>query len=311
MALIAFNSDLPIEGRSELKWEISAVQSRPAEDITRAITYLSQHKFLSHTFGLQGEWEVRTILLTNRQPWRYHSTVLVHGKEASREFSPVKVDQARHIQRLGAVTEEMIAAFTREAAEVHFARCASVADYSLMTSIFSQPTPRLQHFKKAVMVLVGIVVLMSAYWWWRDTGHMGLEQLARTLWSARDSQLIAQPQAKLAQHVRWKSTEISHQLTAGESFEFTLPALEGVPAELPVNLTLEASGNAPRWLELDRARRSIHGTVPVTAAGHAYRLSEQAHTEAGGDSRLLIRVTIADQHDRITPSPQLRGHWTW
>jgi len=311
MGLIAFNSDRPIEGRSELKWGVPTVQSGQTEDIARAVTYLSQHKYLTHTFGPQGEWEVRTILLTNSQPWRYHSTVLVHGKEAHREFPPVKVDQARHIQQLGVVTEEMIAAFTREAAEVHLARCASVADYSLMTSIFSPPPPRLQRFKRAIMVLISIVVLMSAFWWWRDTGYLGLEPLARTLWSARDSQLIEQPQAKLAQHVRWKATEISHQLIAGEPFEFMLPALEGVPAELPVELTLEASGDMPRWLELDRKGRSIRGTTPVTTAGQAFRLNVRAHTNAGGDSRLLIRLTIADQHDRITPSPQLRGHWTW
>ena len=296
MELIAFNPDLSTQGRSELKWGVSEVQARHAEDIARAVSDLWQNKFLTHTFGIQGDWEVRTTFLTNRQAWRYHSTVLVHGKEASKEFPPIEVDQTRHIRQVEAVTEEMIAAFAREAVEVHFARCASVAEYSLMSSIFSQPAPRLQRIKKVTMALLSIVVLLTAYWWWQSTNRMVLEQPA------------SKP---LAHSVRWQSLQVTYHSPAGEPFEFPLPALERVPGGLPVEVTLEASGDAPSWLELDRERLSIRGIAPITTADQTYRLSVRAHAEAGSDSRLVILFTITGQHDRMTPAPQRRGHWNW
>ena len=205
MELIAFNPDLSTQGRSELKWGVSEVQARHAEDIARAVSDLLQNKFLTHTFGIQGDWEVRTTFLTNRQAWRYHSTVLVHGKEASKEFPAIEVDQTRHIRQVEVVTEEMIAAFAREAVEVHLTRCASVAEYSLMSSIFSQPAPRLERIKKVTMLLLSIVVLLTAYWWWQGTNRTVLEQ----------------PESKpLAHSVRWQSFQVTHYSPAGEPFEF-------------------------------------------------------------------------------------------
>ena len=84
-----------------------------------------------------------------------------------------------------------------------------------------------------------------------------------------------------------------------------------MPGGLPVQVTLEASEDAPSWLELDRERLFIRGTAPVTTADQTYELSVRAHAEAGSDSRLLILLAITGQPDRITPTPQLRGHWTW
>jgi hypothetical protein len=312
MELIAFDSNLSNQDEPQSKWGVSEVQTRPAKDIVPAVTYLVQHKSLTHSFGSQSEWEVRTALLTNRQPWRYYSTVLLHGKEASKEFPAIKVDQTRHIQPLGAVTEEMIAAFAREAVEAHFARCASVAEYSLMTSIFSQPAPRLQRVKKVTMVLFSVVVLLTASWWWQGTHRRVLEPPVQTPWTATDSAVPEQPESKPLTHsVRWQSFQVTHVLSAGEPFEFPLPALERVPGGLPVEVMLEASQDAPRWLEFDRERLSIRGTAPLTTIDQTYHLSVRAHTETGSDSRLLLLLTITGQHDRTTPTPQLRGHWTW
>jgi Putative Ig domain len=80
---------------------------------------------------------------------------------------------------------------------------------------------------------------------------------------------------------------------------------------LPVEVTLKASGDAPSWLELDRERLSIRGTAPITAADQTYQLSVRAHAEGGSNSRVFVVLTITEQPDRITPTPQLRGHWTW
>ena len=296
MELIAFDSDLSTNGEPESKWGVSKVQARDAGDIASAVADLLQNKFLIHTFGTQGEWEVRTTLLINRQVWHYHSNVLVHGKEARKDFPPINVNQTRHRQRAEVVTEELIAAFAREAVEVHFARCASVAEYSLMTSIFSQSAPQLQRIKKVALVLLSAVVCLTAYWWWRDTNHMRLEQ----------------PESKSPPHsVRWQSPQVTHHSPAGEPFEFPLPALERVPGGLPVDVRLEDSGNAPSWLELDRERLSIRGTAPVTSADQTYQLSVRAHAQAGSDSRLSIVLTITGQPDQMTSTPQLRGHWTW
>ncbi len=296
MELIAFNSDVSTQGKSELKWGVSEVQTRHAEDIARAVSDLLQNESLTHTFGIQGEWEVRTTLLTNRQPWRYYSIVLVHGKEASKEFPSIEVDQTRHVRQVEAATEEMIAAFAREAVEVHFARCASVTEYSLMSSIFSQPAPPLQRIKKVALVLFSVTVLLTAYWWWQDTNRM----------------ILKQPASKsLAHSVRWESVQVTHHSPAGEPFEFPLPALERGPGGLPVEVTLQALGGTPSWLELDRERLSIRGTAPVASADQTYRLTVRARPEAGSDSRLLFLLTIAGQHDPMPPTPKLRGHWTW
>jgi hypothetical protein len=296
MELMASNSDLSSQGKSELKWGVSEVQTGHAEDTTHAVSDLLQNKLLTHAFGTQGEWEVRTTLLTNRQAWRYHSTVLLHGKEARKEFPPIAVDQTRHIQQVGVDTEEMISAFAREAVEVHFSRCASVTDYSLITSIFSQRAPRLQRTKKVAMVLFSVVVLFTTYWWWQDIHRM----------------VVKQPASKpLALSMRWQVMQVTHHLFAGVPFEFSLPALERVPGGLPVDVTLEASEDAPRWLELDRERLSIRGIAPVTSADQTYQLSVRAQAEAGSDSRLLILLVITGQPNQITPTPKLRGHWTW
>jgi hypothetical protein len=267
-----------------------------AADKTQAVTDLIRNNLLTHNFGVQGEWEVRTTFVANRHAWRYRSSVCVHGKEVRKDFPPIDCDRTRHIRQAEAVTEDMLAAFAREAVAAHFARCASVAEYSLMASVFSQPPLWLQRIKRVALVLLSVAVLLTAYWWWRDANRTVLEQ----------------PESKPSPHrVRWQGLRVTHHAPAGEPFEFPLPALAGVSEGLPVEVTIEASGDAPSWLELDRERLSIRGTAPVTAAGQTYRLSVRVHAEEGSDSRLFIVLTITGQPDRMTPPPQLPIHWTW
>jgi hypothetical protein len=111
--------------------------------------------------------------------------------------------------------------------------------------------------------------------------------------------------------LRWPPLEASYQAPAGEPFVFPLPPLAHTPAGRPVDVTLEASDDEPSWLQLDRERLSISGTAPLAAEDRTYRLMIRAHAEQGGDSQLLVLLTITGQPDRVTPPPQLRGHWTW
>jgi hypothetical protein len=111
--------------------------------------------------------------------------------------------------------------------------------------------------------------------------------------------------------LRLPPREASYQAPAGEPFVFPLPPLAHTPAGRPVDVTLEASGDEPSWLQLDRERLSIGGTAPLAAEDRTYRLMIRAHAEQGGDSQLLVLLTITGQPDRVTPPPQLRGHWTW
>jgi hypothetical protein len=111
--------------------------------------------------------------------------------------------------------------------------------------------------------------------------------------------------------LRWPPLEASYQAPAGEPFVFPLPSLAHTPAGRPVDVTLEASGDEPSWLQLDRERLSIGGTAPLAAEDRTYRLMIRAHAEQGGDSQLLVLLTITGQPDRVTPPPQLHGHWTW
>jgi hypothetical protein len=111
--------------------------------------------------------------------------------------------------------------------------------------------------------------------------------------------------------LRWPPLEASYQAPAGEPFVFPLPPLAHTPAGRPVDVTLEASGDEPSWLQLDRERLSIGGTAPLAAEDRTYRLMIRMHAEQGGDSHLLILLTITGQPDRVTPPPQLHGHWTW
>jgi Putative Ig domain len=276
-------------------------------DRARAAADLLQGKLLSHTFGVQGEWEVRTTLVANRQAWRYRSSVLLSGKEIKKGFPPIEGDWTRQLRQAKAVTDELVTAFAREAAEVHFASCANVAEYSLMTSLYSQPLPRQHKMKKVALVLLSVAALLTAAWLWRSSNYIGLE-----LW--RSSNHVGPEQAHWQpppHSVRWQPLQVSYRCPAGKPFVFPLPTLARTPEGMPVEVTLEASGDVPSWLQLDRERLQIGGTAPLTADDQTYQLTIRAHAEQGSDSRLLVLLTIIGQPNRVTPPSQLRSHWTW
>ena len=99
-----------------------------------------------------------------------------------------------------------------------------------------------------------------------------------------------------------------YQAPAGEPFVFPLPPLAHTPAGRPVDVTLEASGDAPSWLQLDRERLSIGGTAPLVAEDRTYRLMIRAHAGRGGDGRVLVWLRIIGQPDRRPVTPQRPPH---
>lgn len=296
MGMTAFDPHSSTNGMLDTGWEAPRNQARDPADMAQAVADLLQNKSLISAFGDQGEWEVRTTLVANRQAWRYHSGVFLHGKERKKGFPPIDVDRTREIRQTGTVTEELLAAFAREAAEVHVARCDGIKEYLTLAPFFSQPLPRYQRTKKVVLVLLSVAALLTAYWWWKDFNGLGL----------------VQPDRQSPPHrLQWQPLQISPHYRAGEPFEFPLPRLEGMPEGMPVEVTLEASGDQPSWLQLDRERLHIRGTAPLVAANQTYRLSVRAHTAQGSDSRLLVLLTITGEPDRSAPVRQLPGHWSW
>ena len=296
MGMTAFDPDSSTNGMLNTGWEAPRNHVRGGEGMAQAATDLLQQKSLISTFGDQGEWEVRTTLVANRQTWRYHSSVFLHGKERKKGFPPIDVDRTREIRQNGAVTEELLAAFAKEAAEVHMARCDGIKEYLTLAPFFTQPEPRYHRTKKVVLVLLGVAALLTAYWWWKDFNGTEPVQPDRQLISPR---------------LQWQPLEVSHHYRAGESFEFPLPWLERPPEDVPVEVTLETSGDQPGWLQLDRERLHIHGTAPLAAVNQTYRLSVRAHTAQGSVSRLSILLTIAGPPDWSAPVRQLPGHWAW
>ncbi len=121
MGMTAFDPDSSTNGMLDTGWEALRNQARDPEDMAQAVADLLRHKSHSSTFGDQGEWEVRTTLVANRQAWHYHSSVFVHGKERKKGFPRIDVDRTREIRKTGTITEELLSDFAREAAEVHVA----------------------------------------------------------------------------------------------------------------------------------------------------------------------------------------------
>jgi hypothetical protein len=296
MELTTFDADSSTNGTQDAGQGLPDIHTSDQGDRVRAVAGLLQNKVLTHTFGVEGEWEVRTTLVISRQTWRYRSSVVVHGEELRKGFPPIDVDRTRQIRHAKAVAEEILLALATEAVEVHFARCAKVAEYSLMASLYAQPLPRNQRTKKGAVVLLSIAALLTAYWLWTGSHSAGPEP----------------PHGNPPPHsVRWQPLEVSYHCPAGEPFVFPLPTLARTPEGVPVEATLEASSDKPGWLQLDPDRLLIRGTAPLAAEDQTYRLIIRAHAEQGADSRLLVLLTVTGQPDRRTPTPQLRGHWTW
>ena len=84
--LAALDPDLSTNGVLATGSRFPEIPVSLPQDITLAVADLLHNKLLTHSFGDQGEWEVRTTLIADRQAWRYRSRVFVHGKELRKDF---------------------------------------------------------------------------------------------------------------------------------------------------------------------------------------------------------------------------------
>jgi hypothetical protein len=296
MEMKAFDADSSTNGMPEADWTAQRLQARGADGTAQAVADLLQQKSLINAFGERGEWEVRTTLIANRQTWRYHSGVFLHGKERKKGFPPIDVDRTRQIRQTGPVTEELLAAFAQEAAEVHIARCDAIREYLTLVPFFTTPVPRNQRAKRVGLVLLSLGALLTAFWWWKDV---------------RGIAPVTPDQQSSAYSLEREPLQVSYQYRVGEPFELPLPPLGRMSEGVPVEATLEPSGDRPGWLQLDRERLLIRGTAPPAAANQTYRLSVRARTAQGGGRRLLILLSIVGPSDASGTVRQLRGHWTW
>jgi hypothetical protein len=174
--LTAFDPEASTNGMPDPGWGLPEILASPPGDMTQAVADLLHNKLLTHRFGVQGEWEVQTTLIASRQAWRYRSRVFVHGKEVRKDFPSIDGDWTRQIRRAEPVSEDMLAAFAREALEVHSARCTSVAEYMRLASIPSQPRRWQARMKTMAVVLCGLVALVTAYWLWTGSEPLRPEQ---------------------------------------------------------------------------------------------------------------------------------------
>jgi hypothetical protein len=204
-----FDPDASPNGRPDTGRGLAEIPVSPRGDLTQVVADLLQNKLLTHSFGVQREWEVRTTLVANRQAWRYRSSVCVHGKEVRKDFPPIDCVRTLHIQQAEAVTEDMLAAFAREAMAAHFARCASVAEHVLMASIPAQPPPRHPRMTTIVLVLFGVVALVTAYRVWKGSESVTpeqphanqIEQITDTPHANQIEQITPTPHANQAEQI--------------------------------------------------------------------------------------------------------------
>jgi hypothetical protein len=97
--LTAFDPDSSTNGMLDTGRGLPDIPAKPLRDIPQAVADLIHNKLLTHSFGVQGEGEIRTMLIANNQVWRYRSRVFVHGKEASKGFPSIDGERTRHIRQ--------------------------------------------------------------------------------------------------------------------------------------------------------------------------------------------------------------------
>jgi hypothetical protein len=201
----------------------AAAQQEPPEgppregaDQERAVTVLLQHEVLSHTLGTDGEYEVRTTLVT-RPAWQYRCCVFRYGKAMTQGFVPISIDrppprrgfcpQPGHI-------DAMRRMFAREAVDVHFARCAALRDYLTLAAVYSQAPPRSRRWYALLVLLLGAAFL-AAYGLWKPA-----------VWSGS-----GRPPGSPPPSVRATQHPVVERQPIGSAVRGPLPALSDEPSD--------------------------------------------------------------------------------
>ena len=294
---------------TETELSSSETQSNDLLNKGRAVVYLLRNQLLLHIFG---EYEVRTTIAT-RQAWRYRCSVLRHGKEIKRDFYPIVVDRTRQMRKTAIITEEVRLQFAMEAVDMHFSRCAALQEYIKLTSLYSPP-PR-HGFRPRRFVLIALLCAtpLLAYWLWshlnagdsRSVGQSRALGVISSFWNNLPPATPKQPPVKpLPRGVQWEQSQVSYELPAGSWFALLLPALSNIPEGLPVEVSLDASGQWPSWLHFARDTLTLSGKVPITEINKTFHLTFRAKTEQERDSPLQVFLTIIKQTEPLASTPR-------
>jgi hypothetical protein len=143
-------------------------QPPDGETMGRAVAELLQAGVLSHTFGRNGEYEVRTTLTTRQARWQYRCHVLRQGKPIKRAFMPILINHPhhmRHVHKQPVIAKAMRLNFAREAVETHFTRCAALQEYLMMAMIYAEPPLESRPpYTRAVLLISTAFLMVYGLW---------------------------------------------------------------------------------------------------------------------------------------------------
>jgi hypothetical protein len=160
--------------QTSLAAQLEAPDGRPYQDDRkeRAVIELLEHGVLSHAIGQQGEYKVRTTLVT-RRAWQYRCCVLRQGKAIKGAFFPIFVERTPPVRQVSPKpwdAEDWRFSLAQEAVDVHFTRCAALREYLVLSAIYDQPPSQSRRWYTllALAPLIGITVGV-AYGFWAQT----------------------------------------------------------------------------------------------------------------------------------------------
>jgi hypothetical protein len=289
-----------------------APDSRPHEGARReqAAAELLRYGMLSHTFGDQEEYEVRTTIAT-RQTWCYRCAVFRHGQEITRAF--VHTRQMPHVRHENAGLNTLRLRFALDAVDVHFARCAALQDYSLRAAIDRSPSPPPADYRRRYatrMLCIGAALLM-AYGFWksgpRTTSGPSLGNPPASVQEVHDPVGNRPPvEPHVSVPLPASSRVASRDFPAEPTRAPTLPRLEGTPTAIRLRdlLALEAPerGDPATWTSPPRGPQ--RRPASAVQAGDLLRLTGWIHRiarDADGTYHLQLRPS------REAGAPSLRA----
>jgi hypothetical protein len=165
--------------------------------------------------------------------------------------------------------------------------------HGLLQSSSTPPQPlrallHQQRLRLVASVTVLVAAFLTTYWLGGHPGYMNAEP-----------SFVESPRM-----VRWQFPQVFYQQPAGTPFTLPLPSLERTPDSLPVEVTLNSSGDQPSWLQFDQDTLRISGTAPITREASTYHLIVDATTDDAGTGQLSLYLTIPGQaQPLLLPSP--------
>jgi hypothetical protein len=309
-------TDRPFDAHSSSPPSPAAQQEPPegapreGADQERAVTALLQHEVLSHTFGTDGEYEVRTTMVT-RPAWQYRCSVFYYGTAMTQGFVPIFIDRPPPRQglrpELGSI-DAMRRSFAREAVDVHFARCAALRDYLTWATIYSQAPPRSRRWYAPLVLLIGAAILTAYGLWkpalWSDRGQPPGSP-RRPVQEAQQPVVDGRPtEPPVKGPLQGFSDRPSHDIPAGQADAPNITQFAGPPKAVHL-IDLLALEDSPERADYG-ARVPTPGVRPRPTAsdvhaGDLLRLTGWIH-QASRDPDRTYRLQVSPSREAGAPS---------